>query len=55
MKYFKCYSARLAHYLIKHGYWITGIEPNLKKPWFDVYLFPDSEELRKLVDQYCKQ
>lgn len=53
MAYFKCYSARLASYLRKQGFWIVGTEPNLKKPWFDVFLFEDTPELRKAIDKYC--
>lgn len=53
--YFKCFSARLAHYLRKQGFYIVGTEPNLKKPQFDVYLFENNEALKKAVDAYCKQ
>lgn len=55
MKYFKCYSARLAHALKKAGFQILGTEANLKKPQFDVFLFEDSEALREVVNNYCKQ
>lgn len=55
MKYFKCYSSQLAHILIKRGFKICGTEPNLKKPWLDVFLFEDTSELRTIVNSYCKQ
>lgn len=54
MKYFKCFSARLASYLKKQGFYIIAREPNLKKPQYDVFLFEDSAELRAAVDVYCK-
>lgn len=47
--YFKCFSARMANALRKKGFWIEGTEPNLKKPWLDVFLFKDTEELRTAI------
>ena len=54
MKYFKCFSARLASYLHKRGFKIEGTEPNLKKPQFDVFLFHETPELKIAVDEYCR-
>ena len=53
MQYFKCFSARLASYLNKQGFYIIAKEPNLKKPQYDVFLFEDTVELRAAVDRYC--
>jgi len=46
MKVFKCFSARLAGTLINTGIYPIDREPNLKKPWFVVYIFEDTDELR---------
>ena len=54
MKYFKCFSAQLAGYLRKQGFMIIGTEVNLKNPQYDIFLFEDSEELRKAFQDYCK-
>ena len=53
MKYFNCYSAKLAGYLRKNGFKIIETTINLKKPQYDVFLFEDSQELRELVNKYC--
>lgn len=47
--YFKCFSARMANALRKKGFWIEGTEPNLKKPWLDVFLFNDTHALREAI------
>ena len=54
MRYFRCYTLRLANYLINKGYWIIGFEPNQMDSRKEVYLFPDTEEIRRLVDKYCE-
>ena len=51
MNYFKCFSARMANLLRKRGFWIVGTEPNLKKPWLDVFLFEDTPELREALNE----
>lgn len=55
MNDFKCFSSRLAGYLRQQGFKIKGIEPNLKKPQYDVFLFEDSKELRAVFDAYCNK
>lgn len=55
MKYFKSYSARLANFLVHKGFAMVGIEPNLKQPKYDVFLFIDSEELRAAVEEYSNK
>lgn len=54
MKIFKCYSGRIANELRHKGFWIIGKEPNMKKPWFDVFLFEDTPELRVAFTDICK-
>ena len=53
MKYFKCYSSNLAGYLRQNGFKILGTEVNLKHPQYDVFLFEDTEFLRRVVKAYC--
>ena len=53
MTYFKCFSAKLANYLKKQGFYIIGTEANMKKPQYDVFLFEDTKELREAVSKYC--
>lgn len=55
MNYFNCYSAKLAGFLRKNGFKIVGTTINLKKPQYDIFLFEDTEELRKVVNQYCQE
>lgn len=55
MKYFNCYSAKLAGYLRQQGFKILGTTTNLKKPQYDVFLFEDTKELRAVVDEYCSK
>ncbi len=53
MKYFDCYSAKLAGYLRQNGFKIQGTRINLSKPQYDVFLFEDTPELREYFDKYC--
>ena len=53
--YFKCFSSRLANELIKQGFELLSVEPNMKKPQYDVFVFEDSAELRLVVDAYCQK
>lgn len=55
MKIFNCYSAKLAGYLRKCGFKIIGSRVNLKQPQYDVFLFEETEELKKAVDKYCQK
>ena len=54
MTYFNCYSAKLAGFLRKKGFKIVGTKVNLKKPQYDIFLFEETEELKKAVDVYCR-
>ena len=55
MNDFKCFSSRLAGYLRQQGFKIKGIETNLKRPQFDVFLFEDTADLRAAVNKYCRK
>lgn len=55
MQIFKCYSSKLAYYFNKLGFRMIGTEPNMKKPWLDVFLYEDTTELRQAFDKYCLQ
>lgn len=55
MKMFDCYSAKLAGVLRKQGFKILGTRINMKLPQYDIFLFEDTEELRKAVDKYCQK
>lgn len=47
----KIYSSRIANELKHRGFWIIGVEPNMKKPWFDVFLFEATDEMLAAYDQ----
>ena len=51
MKIFYCFSSQLAGYLTRHGQWLQGTKVNNAKPQFDVFLFEDTDELGRLVDE----
>lgn len=54
-KIFNCYSAKLAGSLRKQGFKILGTRINMKLPQYDIFLFEDTEELRKAVNTYCQK
>ena len=43
---YKVFTLRIARALCDRGYRIVKTIPNFQKPWLNVYLFEDSEELR---------
>lgn len=47
----KIYSRKLAIALRLKGFRIIGTEMNPKRPEFDVYLFIDSQQLRKAMTE----
>lgn len=55
MKYFNCYSAKLAGNLRKQGFKIINTRVNMKNPQYDVFLFEETEELLKAVNEYCQK
>lgn len=48
-KTFKVFTKKLANQLHKEGFKIIGTEINNEKPWFYVYCFENTEELREAV------
>lgn len=48
---FKVFSKRIAYELRLLGFPCLGTEPSKKFPQFDVYLFPDTPELRAAVEE----
>lgn len=53
MKTYKIFNAKLAGLAIRQGCKLLGTEPNKKKIQFDVFIFEDTAELRKIKDDYC--
>lgn len=51
MKIYKIFSATMASKLRKAGFWIIGTEPNMKKPWLDVFLFEDTPEFQQKLTE----
>lgn len=50
----KIFTRKLAVYLREHGCKIVGTEVNRHKPEFNVYLFEDTPELVKAMNNYKK-
>lgn len=55
IKYFKCFSSRLAARLTRAGFAIVRTEPNWRKPQYDVFVFEQTPELMRIVQQYSKR
>lgn len=54
---YKVFSLKLANLLCNDGFKVVNIEPNRQKPWLNVYLFYDSDELQQAIKKYkvyCK-
>ncbi len=50
---YKCiYNMRLAGYLMMNGMRIIRMEKNLGRPWRNVFIFEETEELMKLIEIY---
>lgn len=49
---YKVFTVKLARILCDLGFIIIGTVPNVQKPWLNVYLFEDSQELREAVQKY---
>lgn len=52
MEGYKIFSLRLARVLCDQGFKMIGTVPNAHKPWYDVYVFEDSDALRQAVSIY---
>ena len=46
---YKVFTLKLARLLCEQGFIIVGTAPNAQKPWLNIYLFEDTEELRQAV------
>lgn len=51
MKIYKIFSATMASKLRKAGFWIIKTEPNMKKPWLDVFIFEDTPEFQATLSR----
>lgn len=54
MKVFYCFSTQLCRYLYTHGFKHIYTKPNSHKPWLDVWVFEDTEDLRQAISTYSK-
>lgn len=48
---YKVFTLKLARKLCEQGFIVVGTQPNAQKPWLNVYLFDDTEELRQAVKE----
>lgn len=55
MKTFKIFTMKLARELGLRGFKCVATEPNRKAPWFNVYLFEDTDELHKAITEINKK
>ena len=46
----KVYSSKIAGALCRQGFKVVKTEINPRKPWLDVFLFEETEELLKAFD-----
>jgi len=52
MNIYNCFSQKLAGFLLTNGFALQGLKSDLKKTGRTIYLFRDSELLRKAVSDY---
>jgi len=52
MNIYNCFSQKLAGFLLMNGFPLLGIKSDLKKTGRNIYLFQDSELLRKAISEY---
>lgn len=51
-KYLVCKTPKLCVYLQKKGFMFDKVTPDRKNPLFNVWLFPNSDELYDIVQDY---
>lgn len=51
-KFFVCKTTRLCIYLQQKGYRFIECKKDRKNPFFNVWIFPNSDELYDLVEEY---
>lgn len=49
-KTYKVFTLKLADKLRKQGFRIVDVQPNKDKPWFNVYCFENTAELRAAIE-----
>lgn len=54
-KYYRVYTRKLAALLRAKGFELLGIDKDYKHPGYDNYLFEDSPELRKVIDELIRK
>jgi len=52
MSVYNCFSQKLAGYLLTNGFSIIGVKSDLKKTGRSIYLFQDSDLLRRMISKY---
>jgi len=55
MNIFKVFKKSIALKLIAQGYILEDIQPLSYKPWFSVFLFKDSKEIRRDFEKIQKE
>lgn len=50
----KIFSSKIANKLCHMGFQIIGVEPNMIKPQYDVFLFEATDELLEAFDNILK-
>lgn len=55
MKHFVVFSRQMARKLKKAGFEQIGIDRNIKRPEYAVYLFNDTEELRSTIASLSRE
>jgi hypothetical protein len=54
-KWFVCKRMRLCRYLEKNGFLIEKVRPDRINPYYNVWIFRNSEELENAVKDYYKK
>ena len=50
-KTYKVFTKELANALCKKGFRVVGTDINNQKPWLNIFLFDDTEQLRAAVSE----
>lgn len=48
---YKVFTTKIANALCKRGFRVVGTAINNQKPWLNVFLFEDTEELRAAIKE----
>lgn len=51
----KIFTLKMAKYLIKRGFYCKNVRPNPDKPWFNIYEFEDTPDLRAAMTEYSSK